>query len=199
MKVSAVMALLVAGLASAVAMMACVKRAEPPPEPANVALPPDSLYTFDVTLTDQRGDSRTLASFAGRPVLLAMFYATCPSACPILIDSMKQLEARLPDDVRERTQVLLVSLDPERDTPEVLAEAAARHRVDASRWTLARTDEDSVRDLAAVLGVAYKAQADGRIDHVSAVFLLDASGVIVERAEGLGQPTDAVERRLETM
>ena len=198
MKLSAVIALLAAGLVSAGIMMACVEKAEPPP-PAAAALSPDSLYALDITLTDQRGEPRKLGSFAGRPVLLAMFYASCPSACPVLIDSIKQLEARLPADVRAKTQVVLVSLDPARDTPEALARAAALHGVDQARWTLARTDEGSVRDLAAVLGVAYKAQADGRIDHVSALFLLDAGGVIVERAEGLGRPTDSVQHRLENM
>ena len=158
-----------------------------------------SLYELKMTLTTQRGDEVPLDVHRGHPVLLAMFYATCPSACPVLMEDIKRLEARLPDDVRARTRVLLISLDPERDAPAILAEAAGRHGVDQSRWTLARTHDDSVRELSVLLGVKYRGRPDGEIDHSSALFLLDGDGVIVEKVEGLGQPGDAIERRLLAM
>jgi protein SCO1/2 len=147
-------------------------------------------------LTTMRGDEVPFDVHRGHPVILAMFYATCPSACPILIGSVKELEARLPADVRAKTRILLVSMDPEKDDPATLAAAAARHGVDTSRWTLARTSEEHVRELAVILGVKYRGRPDGEIDHSSALFLLDGEGVIVEKVEGLGQPTDAIEHRL---
>ena len=158
-----------------------------------------SLYDLKMQLTTMRGDEVPFDVHRGHPVLLAMFYATCPSACPVLIENVKKLEARLPPDVRARTRVLLVSMDPAKDDPATLMKAAERHGLDLSRWTLARTSEDHVRELAVILGVKYRGRPDGEIDHTSALFLLDGDGVIIEKVEGLGQPTDPIEHRLLSM
>lgn len=188
-----------------VAATACAPEPPAPPAPAAASSAPStlpaapSLYEMKVELENQRGERVAFDVNRGQPVLLAMFYATCPSACPRLIEEVKGLESRLPEATRARTRVLLVSMDPVHDTPETMAKAAATHAVDSLRWTLARAPEDSVRELAAVLGVRYRAQMDGTIDHTSALFLLDPQGVIVEKVEGLGQPTGAIERRLESL
>ena len=158
-----------------------------------------SLYELKATLTTMRGDEVPFDVHRGHPVVLAMFYATCPSACPVLIESVKKLEARLPEDVRANTRILLISLDPGKDDPPTLLAAARRHDLDLSRWTLARAPDETVRELAVILGVKYRGRPDGEIDHSSALFLLDGDGVIVEKVEGLGQPTDPIERRILTL
>lgn len=157
-----------------------------------------SLYELKMRLTTQEGAEAGFDVHRGHPVLLAMFYATCPSACPVLMEDIKRIESRLPPDALARTRVLLVSLDPGKDDPPTLKAAAERHAVDQSRWTLARAPDESVRELAVILGVKYRDRPDGEIDHSSAIYLLDESGVIVEKSEGLGQPADAIVARLIT-
>lgn len=149
------------------------------------ALPGDSLYQLPVEAVDQTGASSTLHAHRGHPVVVSMFYAHCPVACPMLIQDVKRFEDELEPGARADLRVVLVSLDPERDTPEVLAEAMDKHVLDAARWTLLRTPPDAVREVAAALGIRYRRAPDGEMNHSSILTLLDRQGVPVARVEGL--------------
>lgn len=148
-------------------------------------VPGDSVYQLGLALTDQGGAATTLQRYRGSPVLVSMFYGSCPHVCPMLISSMQRLERELPPAQRQKLRVLMVSLDPERDTPAKLAEVAARHGVDLSRWTLARADEASVRKLAAVLNIQYRKLPDGEFNHSTVITLLDAEGRQVRQSSSL--------------
>ncbi len=168
---------------------------EPIPPPAEVdlaRLPGASLYQLSAPLLDQHGRQVPLSVFAGQPVLVSMFYASCTSACPMLVNDVRKLEALLSEDERAQVRVLLISLDPASDTPAVLAEAAARYGVDADRWLLTSPPPAEVRTIAAALGIAYQAIENGEFHHSSRVTLLDAQGVPKATAEGLGKPPDAL-------
>ena len=150
-------------------------------------LPGDSVYQLDLTLTNQDAAKSHLAELRGRPVLIAMFYTSCKYVCPLIVESMKRVDSALTDDERSRIRVLLVSFDPEHDTPEALRNVADERHVDLARWTLARTDEESVRKLAAVLGVQYRAIAGGDFNHSAVISLLDAQGRIVAHSSRTGE------------
>jgi protein SCO1/2 len=162
-----------------------------PAEPAEVtaleALPGDSLYHLDTPLIDQHGDAVPLSVFAGQPVLISMFYASCPSACPMLISDIKSLEEALTDAERANLRVLLVSLDPVADTPAQLASVIDQHGLDTDRWRLTAPAPEHVRDIAAVLGISYQAIDGGELHHSSIITLLDSRGTPVIRLEGLRQ------------
>src|SRR5450759_4124497 len=79
-------------------------------------------YGSDFHLTDHTGKARTLADFRGKVVALYFGYTNCPDVCPTtLTDLSRMVEQVKSPDVR----VLFVSVDPNRDTPEVLAHYAA--------------------------------------------------------------------------
>lgn len=151
---------------------------------ADSPLPSDSVYHLKPTLTNQDGAAVQLDHYRGSPVVISMFYATCPTACPMLINDVKALEASLPEAERASLRVFLVSLDPA-DTPEALADVLIRHDLDASRWTLVRTDDGAVREIAAALGISYRATGDGQMNHSALLTLLDVNGRPVSRLEGL--------------
>jgi protein SCO1/2 len=79
--------------------------------------------------------------------------------------------------------VLLVSFDAAHDTPEKLKLVFGQRKLDATTWTLAHTDAASVRQLAAVLDIQYRALPGGDFNHTSVLILLDAQGRIVARSE----------------
>lgn len=60
-----------------------------------------SIYQLDAKWTDDAGQPVTLAALRGRPVVLAMFFASCEYACPILVNEIQRLRAALPAEVRE--------------------------------------------------------------------------------------------------
>jgi protein SCO1/2 len=153
-------------------------------------LPSDSILQLGDTFTAQDGRTFTLAERRGKPQLVAMFYSSCKFMCPLLVDSARGVDHALSPSERARMNVLFVSIDPARDTPPVLAALAAKRKLDLSRWTLARTDDASVRKLAALLGVRYRKLADGDFNHTSALILLDADGRIIARTEKMGAVPD---------
>jgi len=149
-------------------------------------LPGDSVYRLPVALVDQDGHGFALAERAGKVQLVSMFYTSCQYVCPLIIDTLKKTQAGLDPAERAKLDVLLVSFDPARDTPARLKEVFGERKLDAATWTLARTDERSVRKLAAVLGIQYRALAGGDINHSTALVLLDAQGRILARSERIG-------------
>lgn len=171
-------ALLVAVVLAAVAASAS---ADPAPE-----LPGDSLYQLDVPLTDQDGRPFALRDLHGRPQLVAMFYTSCRYVCPLIIDTAKATENALPAALRPRFDVLIVSIDPQRDDVAALAAVARRRSLDAARWHLARTDAAHVRELAAALGIQYRQLVDGEFNHASVLTALDAQGRIARQTRTLG-------------
>jgi len=76
-------------------------------------------YARGFELTDQNGKRRTLAEFKGKVVSVFFGYTQCPDVCPTTLAEMKEVRARLGADA-DRLQVLFVTVDPERDTPELL-------------------------------------------------------------------------------
>jgi protein SCO1/2 len=149
-------------------------------------LPGDSLYHLDVALVDQNGRGLHLAERRGKPVLISMFYTSCQYVCPLIIDTLRKTQRTLAENGAANVDVLLVSFDPERDTPVRLHQVFAERKLDAN-WTLARTDAPSVRKLAAVLDIQYRALANGDVNHSSAITLLDANGRIVARTDKIGE------------
>ncbi len=196
-------------IALALLLAACSRRADtqemsqPEPShetlPANSAAPGQRLYDLELALTDQRGNSVGLDTFAGHPVIVSMFYGTCPYACPMLISEIKGIEKKLPVETRSDLRVLLVSFDPERDTTAKLAELARGHDVDEARWTFARASADDVRELAAVLGIKYRKLANGAFNHSTVITVLDRGGRISKSETGLDGDHGAVRTAIERL
>lgn len=144
-------------------------------------VPRDSLYRLNATLATQAGNTAGLDLYRGHPVMISMFYGSCPAACPMLITGMKAYESHLPPASRDRLRVLMVSFDQARDTPEQLAGLAQLHRVDSARWMFSGADESDARKVAALLGISYRRQADGEFDHSLLITLLDGEGRVLAR------------------
>ena len=77
-------------------------------------------FARDVRLTDHNGKPRTLADFKGKVVAVFFGYTHCPDVCPVTLSELAAVANELGKDAG-RLQVLFITVDPERDTPEVLA------------------------------------------------------------------------------
>lgn len=158
--------------------------------------PSASIYQLDARLTDQDGKAQGLDLYRGHPVLITMFYASCPAACPLIIDTLRATEKQVPEAQRADLRVLMISIDPDRDTPAELKKLAEQRRIDTSRWTLARTDDATVRTIAALLNVQYRELPNGEFNHASILTLLSPQGEIVASSPKLGTPDEALLARL---
>ena len=155
-----------------------------------------SIYQLDIDLVGHDGIASGLDRYEGNPVVISMFYGSCPHICPMLISSIKAAEQKLPESQRAKLRVLMVSLDAERDTPESLAKVAEQHEVPKTRWTLASAGESDVRKIAAVLGIRFRKLPDGNFNHTSEMILFDAQGREIARSDKLGVPADSFVEQL---
>ncbi|MGK7311249.1 MAG: SCO family protein [Candidatus Longimicrobiales bacterium M2_2A_002] len=153
-----------------------------------------SVYHAESDWIDQHGTTRALGSLAGRVQVVAMVYTSCAYACPRIMLDMKRIEAELGAEYEGEVGFVVVSIDPERDTPEKLAEFAEGSRLDPARWTLLHGSPGDIRELAVLLGVQYRRTAPGEWVHSNLLTVLDRDGEIVHRQLGLGtDPTGTLD------
>ena len=186
----------------ALMLAACSTDKPAPPSPAPIAAtqparaaepskvialePGASIYDLETSMTDASGIPTKLDVDRGHVTIIAMFYGACAVSCPVTIADIKQTLDVLPEAAQRDVRVMLVSFDPARDTPAVLAGLVQQHRLD-DRWTLAVPSETDARTLAATIGVKYRKLDDGQIAHNVAITVLDGEGRPIARAEQFGQ------------
>jgi len=134
-------------------------------------------YARDFSLTDADGKVRTLADFKGKAVVLFFGYAQCPDVCPTTMSEMAQVKQQLGAD-GDKLQVVFVTVDPARDTPEVMK--AYMGAFDPSFVALIPTP-DQLAAVAKDFKVYFK-KVDGKtptsysMDHSAASFVYDPQG-----------------------
>jgi len=180
-------------IAVAMAAFAACGRGPAHAEPAAEALAPAasdfSVYDLESQWRDQDGTQRTLGSLRGRVQVVAMVYTSCTHTCPLIVAEMKRLDSALGAEERSRVGFLLVSLDPDRDGPAELKRFAAAMRLDPARWTLLTGGAGDARELAALLGIRYRAEMDAQISHSNTYLVLDPTGRPAHRQDGIGGGT----------
>lgn len=131
----------------------------------------------DFTLTYVDGRNISISDFQGKIVLLYFGYTFCPDVCPSTLLDLKRAVNELGDE-GENVQVMMISVDPKRDTPEVVAEYAAHFH--PSFIGLSGT-EDEIAQAAGLYGIYYEAhegtaESGYLVDHTASVILIDKAG-----------------------
>ena len=130
-----------------------------------------------ISLTDHTGLKVTEASFAGRPSLVFFGFTYCPDVCPLTLVTIEKALAQLPEGV-DAPRTVLISIDPERDTPEALAEYISTAAFPDDIVGLTGTPQE-IRAAADVFFADYaridspESVADYTMDHTSLVYLMD--------------------------
>lgn len=135
-------------------------------------------YATDFRLKDFNGKTRTLADFAGKVVVVFFGYTQCPDVCPTTMGELAQVKDALGKD-GDKLQVLFVSLDPERDTPQVLKEYMAAF--DADFLGLYADSDKDLQKLTKKFKIYYERVAGSSpdtytIDHTAASYVYDPDG-----------------------
>jgi protein SCO1/2 len=145
----------------------------------------------DFSLVEAGGTTVTAANLAGKVWVADFIFTHCAGSCPILTHHLAQAQAELP--VRDDLKLVSVSVDPERDTPAVLTEYAARNRADRSRWWFLTGDKAVIRRLTTEvfhLPVADNPESEEEpILHSAKWVLVDRSGAIRGYYDGLEMET----------
>jgi protein SCO1 len=134
-------------------------------------------YGETLRLADQTGKVRTLADFKGNAVLVFFGFTQCPDVCPTTLAEMKAVKARLGDEGK-RFQVLFVTVDPERDTQELLASYVTAFDPD---FVGLRGDAEATAKVAKDFKIFYQ-KVPGKtpdtytVDHTAGSYIFDPQG-----------------------
>jgi cytochrome oxidase Cu insertion factor (SCO1/SenC/PrrC family) len=156
-------------------------------------MPPESYPRLDreapeLGLVDQRGERVALARLAGRPALVTFAFAHCETVCPLLVrqtlEAQRQALERAGPDLARVPQLVVVTLDPWRDTPSRLAWLAESWKLGADGFVLSG-DVDEVNEVLDRWNVVRERDPrTGELVHPTLVYVLDPTGRIAYATSG---------------
>lgn len=160
---------------AALALAACDRGAGKPSFKATDITGAD--YGRTLALVDHTGTPRTLADWKGKAVVVFFGFTQCPDVCPTTLATMADVVKRLGPD-GDKVQVVFVTVDPERDTREVLAPYVTAFD---PRFVALRGDAETTAKAAREFKVFYQKVAGKTpqtygVDHTAASYVLDAQG-----------------------
>jgi protein SCO1/2 len=146
--------------------------AEPASPLADIGLAPRTV------LVDSAGKRFDLESLRGKAVLVSFVYTTCTGTCPVTTQALSRIQRALHDAGLWGTSVEFVSitLDPKRDTPQVLSQYARLFGAPSPDWHFLTGAPPDVEAVIAAWGMWVKRDPTGALDHPSRIFLLDPRG-----------------------
>jgi protein SCO1 len=132
----------------------------------------------DFALTDHQHQRFELSSLRGKVVLVFFGYSFCPDFCPTTLSKLASVSRRL-GDAQSQIKTLYITVDPERDTPEVLRDDLSNFRLDALGLTGTKAEIDTVVKL---FGASYsivptpESAAKYTVSHSTTLYVLDRQG-----------------------
>jgi protein SCO1/2 len=170
--------------------------------------PPPSFHATDITgaafardfkLTDHNGRVRTLADFKGKIVAIFFGYTHCPDVCPTTLSDFAAA-LKLMGPQAEQVQVIFVTLDPQRDTPQLLKQYVPAFN---PGFLGMYTDAESLKQIAKEYKVVYqktsvKGPDDYLIDHSAGTYVYDQQGRL-RLLVPYGSSPDAIAQDLKTL
>ena len=149
-----------------------------------------SIYNLPSKWMNQNGQNIEMKDMKGKVLVMVMIYTSCKAACPRLVADMRNIEQRLPENIKDKVKMVLVSIDPETDTPKRLKAFAIENKMNSNQWVFLRSTEENTREFAAVLAVNYKKVSPMDFSHSNIISVFNADGELTYQQEGLGVNSD---------
>ena len=136
----------------------------------------------DFTLIDLKGEKTSLRDLNGKVKIINFIYTFCPDVCPITTGKLLKLQNMLRKErlLGKKVEIISISLDPKRDTSEQLKKYANGFKADGDGWLFLRGTEGQTKKVLKDYDIWSKKLADGTIDHVMRVYLVDGEDRIRE-------------------
>jgi len=134
----------------------------------------DSLFSYPWVWHSDRGDRVTLAQWRGAPIVLAALYTSCKETCPHTLAHLRQVYDQYTREHR-RAEFVVITIDPETDTPERLREFRASKQL-PDAWHLLTGDKRETEQLAEVMGI-HLMEMGAHTVHDSKIVVFDGDGL----------------------
>ena len=186
-------------LAGATGVLTACKQEAPKASFNAIDLTGSKEYGQDFAMPDQNGQQRTMADFKGKATLLFFGYTQCPDVCPSTLADLVAAKQKL-GAKGDKLQVIFVSVDPARDTPEILKAYMANF--DPSFLAL-RGSDDELAKMAKDFKIYYK-KVDGQtptsytMDHTAGDYIFDPQGRL-RLYSRYGTPVDTLVKDIEAL
>lgn len=143
----------------------------------------NSVFILNQRWINESDEQVDLKSFLGKKHILAMIFTRCPSACPLIVQDIRDLLKKVPANLRDTVHVRLFSFDSKRENKKSLADFRYKFKLEKN-WSLYRGDESTVSVLAALLSVQYRRLENGDYVHSNQIFLINEQGQVSATIEG---------------
>jgi protein SCO1/2 len=144
-------------------------------------------------LTSQDGAPVTLADFRGKVVAVTFIFTMCTATCPVLTPMMSFVQDQLGADFGAKIAFVSITVDPERDTPDVLKEYAQAFGANLTGWSFLTGAPATIRDVTRRYGVYTSKSDNGDVEHTFLTSIVDPRGTL--RVQYLGVRFDPGEFR----
>ncbi len=144
-----------------------------------------SIYSDEYVWTNQKNQPVKLSKSKGKYQLVSTIFTHCEYACPNLISDMLNIDDDIKEEKRAQLNFILISIDPERDTPERLSAYANDMNLDNNRWALLHGEVKAIDAIVSNLGVSYKRFENGAFGHSNVLSLLNPKGEIIYQLQGI--------------
>jgi protein SCO1/2 len=147
----------------------------------------------EFTLTSQDGAPVALADFRGKVVAVTFIFTMCTATCPVLTPMMSFVQDHLGSNFGAKIAFVSITVDPERDTPQVLKEYAQAFGANLAGWSFLTGAPAAIQDVTRRYGVYASKAENGDVDHTFLTSIVDARGIL--RVQYLGVRFDPEEFR----
>ncbi len=145
----------------------------------------------EFALTSQDGAPVTLADFRGKVVAVTFVFTMCTTTCPVLTPMMSFVQDQLGADFGAKIAFVSITVDPERDTPDVMKEYAQAFGANFAGWSFLTGTPAAIRDVTRRYGVYASKSGNGDVDHTFLTSVVDRRGIL--RVQYLGVRFDPEE------
>lgn len=144
-----------------------------------------SIHDMKINFKTEKNKPATLADFKGKKVVMAMMYTTCHGACPMIFQKLNKIQEKL-DAQNIKADFVLVTFDPNGDTPEKMSAFRKRTGINKDNWTFLTGKDADIRRFSLLMNVRYsKNPESGEIMHDNKIFLVSEAGNIIKTLDGL--------------
>ena len=138
----------------------------------------------DTKLVDQNGNTVSLASLKGKPMVVDFIYTSCPGPCLMETSKLANVALRLGNDMGSKVRIVSISVDPEHDGPTQLLNYSRQQGADEKGWYFLTGGPAEVDRALAGFKLSRQVEPDGSVGHMIAMMLIGPDGRIVREYNG---------------
>ena len=142
-------------------------------------------------LIDQDGREFNASEFAGKPFVVSFIYTSCIHICPTITLSLSNVIKEKKERLGKDFNIVTVSIDPDRDTPQKLKEFGSNFTKDFDHWRFTTAGKETIDRMTRDFGFFYKKEGD-HFQHINMVSVVDANGHILSHVYGIDFKPDQV-------